>query len=37
MFNAISVKIPVTFIPEFENQPYSSLGNTKDHEYPRQY
>jgi hypothetical protein len=37
MFNAISVKIPVTFIPEFENQPYSSLGNTKDHEYQRQY
>jgi hypothetical protein len=31
MFNAISIKIPMTFITEFEKSTLISFGNTKNH------
>jgi hypothetical protein len=32
MFNAILIKIPMTFITEIEKSTLSSFGNTRDHE-----
>jgi hypothetical protein len=37
MFNAIPIKIPMTFITEIEKSTLKLFGNTKDHEEPRQY
>jgi hypothetical protein len=37
MLIAIPIKIPMTFIIEIENSTLSSFGNTRDHEWPRQY
>jgi hypothetical protein len=37
MFNAIPIKIPMTFIKEIEKSTLKLFGNTKDHEEPRQY
>jgi hypothetical protein len=32
MFNAIAIKIPMTFITEIEKSTPKFIGNTKDHE-----
>jgi hypothetical protein len=37
MFNAIFIKIPMTFITKIEKSTLNSSGSTKNHEYPRQY
>jgi hypothetical protein len=37
MFNAIPIKIPMTFIKEIENLPLNLCGNTRGHKQPRQY
>jgi hypothetical protein len=34
MFNAIHIKIPMTFITEIEKLNVSSYGSTKNHEWP---
>jgi hypothetical protein len=37
MFNATPMKNPIMFITEIEKSTLKFIGNTRDHEYPRQY
>jgi hypothetical protein len=36
-FNAISIKIPMTFSTEIEKSTLTSSESIRDHEYPRQF
>jgi hypothetical protein len=37
MFNAIPIKISMTFLTDIKKSYLSSYGSIKDHKYPRQY